>query len=148
MDGSSTLSPKNDVRAFKENHLREWVVFLDASQDRPDMPPIDDAWYTIMLDYLQVMLNRPDCRIDTHAAGASLFYKAVKNHRRIDGNKRSAVIVIYLFYLINDHHIIADHHELYLFAKNVAENRLPQEACEHMIKVFLTDNSTPLLAST
>lgn len=145
MDASSTPWPKSDVvRPFTEDHLREWVVFLNDDEDRPDMPPIDDAWYAVMTDYVQVMMNRPDCRADLPTAGASLFYKAVKNHRRVDGNKRSAVIVIYLFYAINDHHIIASHGELYRFAKSVAESKLAQEACEEMIRKFLTETSVSL----
>ena len=59
---------------------------------------------------------------DLHHIGAKIFYKINKAHGEIDGNKRSSIIVIYLFYLLNNY-FIAKPEDMRVMAKLIAKSK-------------------------
>ena len=61
-----------------------------------DLPKIDDGWFDSVLGIVE-LLKLPHYSDTLKHKGAHLFYKVVKNHLFIDGNKRSAVMIIYIF---------------------------------------------------
>lgn len=75
---------------------------------------------------------RPDAKTDVCRAGAAIFHKVTKNHYRIDGNKRSAVIAIYLYFLINNCKLNIAWDDLYELARTVADS---QKQVEEIIDI-------------
>lgn len=100
MEELSNPSQKNSVYFPTREELKEWAEKLLA-QNFPFLPLIDEVWVDDTLPCFEVTRIHPDCQQDLHAAAASVFYKVNKNHRRVDGNKRSSIICMYLLYLLN-----------------------------------------------
>lgn len=77
--------------------------------------------------------------------GAILFYLLVKNHPFENGNKRIAVITLFLFLLKNNKWLKVDNDELYRFAKGVAASDPKSTDLEvGKIRDFLSTNLTKL----
>lgn len=67
------------------------------------LPSIDDYWYEHIghcIDYVQMVAQYEPCEF--HECAARLLYKIAKRHELGDGNKRSSVIAVYLFTILND----------------------------------------------
>jgi len=86
------------------------------------LPPLDETWCEEMRSAFETTSLLPDCRHDVCRAAAVVFYKINKNHYRVDGNKRSAVICTIFFLMINNHWLEMSPKELYALAKEVAES--------------------------
>ncbi len=126
------------VRFPDEEEVRVWIEGLDHEL-KTYLPLIDEGWYQEMASSFQITALRPDCKEDVCKAGAVLFHKINKNHYRVDGNKRSAVICTYLFFVINGMHLSVLPESLYAIAKGVAENQeKPEDAIEKVFAVFLS----------
>lgn len=66
----------------------------------PYLPPLDERWSSDMLAMFLLVQLFPGCSDDVSVAASHLFFKIIKNHRRPDGNKRSALCCyIYLLAL-------------------------------------------------
>lgn len=83
--------------------INDWMEYLaDENQSlKLKLPVIDDGWSDHILSIMEL------CRIPYYPASiadkaAHIFYKIIKNHNYIDSNKRSAVVIVYLFLLINN----------------------------------------------
>lgn len=109
-----------------EEELRVWVENLDEDL-KNYLPIIDEAWHREMVSCFQVAALRPDCQASACRAGAVVFHKIIKNHYRIDGNKRSAVICSYLIFVVNGLHLSTPPETLYGLAKHVAESKSEPE---------------------
>ncbi len=72
---------------------------------RPYLPIINDDWKRAVIDVFELTQLNKSLPNTIHAKAASIFYKIVKRHSYIDGNKRSAIIATSVFYLVNDHFI-------------------------------------------
>ena len=107
--------------------LRRWADDLSESELKKYLPEIDESWYLEMLSCFEVTSLRPDCRTDACRAGAVLFYKIIKNHYRIDGNKRSALVCIYLFFVANQLDLATPWEKAYESAREVAMSTEPAE---------------------
>jgi death-on-curing family protein len=57
------------------------------------------------------------------ASAARVFYKIIQNHYFFDGNKRSAVINTYLFFLLNGYRFNIPADQLYDLSKKVAAEK-------------------------
>jgi len=82
--------------------LQRWVELLEQPTFvlHRYLPPIDEGWITTILatfDLLQFIYYSDSF----HYKAAHMFYKICKNHYFIDSNKRSSIIVLYLFCIIN-----------------------------------------------
>ena len=84
-----------------ENVIRAWVRSLRRTDSplKKYLPHTDEEWFDVMhgvLERAQMFASE-----DLHAQAARIFHNAVKGHAFVDGNKRSGVIMVYLFYLWN-----------------------------------------------
>lgn len=88
------------------------------------LPRIDDNWYEVIASCVGYVAETS--HYDEEATFmdicARLLYKIAKRHELGDGNKRSSVIALYLFCLINDYYII-DPAVIKQLAKRVASTK-------------------------
>lgn len=99
--------------------LENWVEVLKTDTYlKLSLPIIDDRWYELIFATI-VRAKHSYSQGDVHAKAAELFYNINKAHDYTDGNKRSSIIVVYLFYIVNDY-MILEHLDIRQMAKKVA----------------------------
>ena len=103
--------------------LNEWVEFLQKDVvGTIFLPPnLNQTWITCMLRCFQLTAIHPDGQ-DLFQTAARLFYKIVKNHVLVDGNKRSAVICTFYFFIENHQYLLIPPEEMYLLAIEIASS--------------------------
>lgn len=112
---SNLQYPNSDI-------LHWWVEYLQTDRAlKLALPKIDDEWYAAMIDVItRVQYSySPD---EVFTRGAEIFYNTIKAHNFLDGNKRSGILVVYLFFIINGYYII-DKLDVRQTAKKVARSR-------------------------
>ena len=133
-----------------ELDLRGWVGFLQTRTSKltPYLPHIDEEWYSAVLDTIE-QVRLPYIKNDLNAKAANIFFKIVENHRRIDNNKRSAVVAIYLFYLLNDKVFEGGNPEIIrILAKVIAKRRYADNPeCMNLVKDNDIETLTEVLAA-
>ena len=69
------------------------------------LPVVDDEWYRIMIDCVNYVshTSQYEKNLTIHQIAANLLYKVAKRHELNDGNKRSGVMCVVLFGLVNDY---------------------------------------------
>lgn len=89
--------------------LEWWVGFLREENTtlKLKLPAIDEEWYRLMLSAIERIHVIP-VPMTLYEKGAQLFYNIAKGHSFVDGNKRSSIVVIYVFFLVNDKFIKID----------------------------------------
>jgi len=113
---SGVIIPQiNDVRAWVKEISGPTLLLFKF------LPDINTKWYEA-IDGALGLIQLSHYKENLHHKGAHLFYKIVKNHYFIDGNKRSAVIVIYLYYLVNGYIIREDPEAMLEIARKTAES--------------------------
>lgn len=103
-----------------------WWVDLLANNPaflKRHLPKMDAAWVREVQSILE-RVSFPYFKDDVHHKCAQIFYKIIKNHCLTDGNKRSAVIVLYLVYLLNNEIILTKPMSLRSLARRVASDKL------------------------
>jgi death on curing protein len=71
---------------------------------------------------------------DISALAAAYAFGIAKNHPFIDGNKRTALVVMRTFLLLNDYNINASQEEKYLAFLKLAEGNLSEEELASWIR--------------
>lgn len=87
------------------------------------LPAISDDWFRSVADcvnYVAETSHYEPCSF--HEACSRILYKVAKKHELTDANKRSAVIAVYLFCILNDYRII-DPQTLKHQAKRIASTK-------------------------
>jgi len=130
----------SEVKFISEDELKYWVGSLQQ-HNFVYLPHIDDVWFEEIISCFKTACIVPVCRTDVFAAGARIFYKIIKNHYRIDGNKRSALICIYLFFLVNNVLLRPQPATLYSLARKVADSREKSEHLIQTLRIFFVENS-------
>lgn len=90
------------------------------------LPAINKDWARLLEADFQLCQMHPDAQSMERSA-ARLFYRIIKNHHFIDGNKRSAVICMYFFLVLNKYDCTMEWQDLYNLAKTVAEKTQKSE---------------------
>lgn len=131
--------------------LKSWVeliqnVDLDKNPKfdlKEYLPEISEDWYDgvmHVIDKLKITTHYQD--LSLHEMGANIFYKIIKSHNQIDSNKRSGIIAITLFFLIN-HHTVCPPNNLkrraLLIAKSVG--RLKEDRHKKTLTSFFIKNT-------
>lgn len=121
------------------NHLQQTDAILTLS-----LPSVDEKWYDDICSIVQ-RLQFNFMPKDLHSVAAYLFYNIAKRHDLIDGNKRSAIVVIYLFYLVNGY-VLLSSMKIRILAKRVAASHGSRREQEWLIKIKdqLSSRSMPL----
>lgn len=114
---SSIVYP--DKQSLKQwaNALRNSTVFL-----LEDLPDFNEEWLDSIIKIFD-LIKIPHYPDTLHHKGAHLFYKIVKNHYFINGNKRSAVIVTYFFYFINGFVVLNNPTQMLELARKTVETK-------------------------
>jgi death-on-curing family protein len=90
---------------------QDFQVFIKVLQEgnypiKRYLPPIDKEWYEVVSSCVQYAEHTSHYEKLTFAETcARLLYKVAKRHELGDGNKRSSVMVVFLFCLVNDYHL-------------------------------------------
>jgi hypothetical protein len=92
----------NEIVYPNRRQLEAWISDLSGSDPllKLSLPMTDAKWYDDILGLVD-LIQLPGYRKEVHCQAANLFYKVIKDHTLIDGNKRSGIVVVYLFYLVN-----------------------------------------------
>jgi len=104
----------------------EFFVGLLTEENYPIakyLPPVNKNRYQSVdecVRYVEETAYYDPCTI--YEECARLLYKITKKHELADANKRSAVIAVYLFCVLNDY-VISDPEELKRQAKRIASTR-------------------------
>lgn len=92
-----------------EEDLRIFTSILKTGKYKISkyLPHTDEEWITIINDAVRYVEHTSQYHDETSATVccARLMYKIAKRHELHDGNKRSAVIVGYIFLILNDYGI-------------------------------------------
>ena len=86
---------------------------------------------TVDIGLLESAVLRPmetvggrDAYPDIHAKAAALFHSLIRNHPFVDGNKRTAVLALVVFYNLNGFELDATDDEMVTLAVEAAEGSL------------------------
>jgi death-on-curing family protein len=101
--------------------IKRWVELLEQPTFilSPYLPPIDDGWLDAIENSFE-SLKFDFYPEDFYYQAASIFYKICKNHYFVDSNKRSSLIVLYLFCVINGYTITCSPEAVKKLAENTA----------------------------
>ncbi len=118
--------------------LRAWVELIPEKDTGLEeyLPHIDEEWFQEMISCLEIVQLNPRCRDDLACAGATLFYKIIKNHHRVDGNKRSALLVIALLFLLNESYLRILPKDMYQLAAQAASETRSQDVVQDWLMTF------------
>jgi death-on-curing family protein len=122
-----------------EETILEWGKLLLESHF-PDeyLPLITNQWARATADSVEVASLHP-CKNDLVESASRIFYKIIKNHRLVDGNKRSALVVTYLFLVLNNHRFKIDSSSVYELARMVAqEKEYHERTIQRLVNVFVS----------
>lgn len=121
-----------------------WIGHIERNNDhylKPFLPKVDKEWGNRVMRIIDLMKLGMYPQ-DLHSQGAFIFYKINKAHNEIDSNKRTSIIVTYLFYIINNHTLIRPP-EIRLMAKRIARSkgRRNQDSWIRKAKDFLSSHA-------
>ena len=72
----------------------------------------------------QTTIGGVDTFPNIHERAAALMHALIRNHPFLDGNKRTAVSAIYVFYRLNGSRLVLDQGEVVALAVDIAEGEL------------------------
>jgi death-on-curing protein len=82
----------------------------------------------------QQSLAGQDAYPDIHTKAAALMHSLIRNHPFLDGNKRTAVLAVAVFYGLNGWEIVADQGDVVALAIDVAEGVVDVAAISKTLK--------------
>lgn len=88
------------------------------------LPSVSEEWFVYIaecIEYVQ-MTEKYEVSTDFHNICARILYKVAKKHELTDANKRTSVIAVYLFCLLNDYWITSPQ-ELKNQARRIASSK-------------------------
>ena len=91
----------------------------------------------------QTSVGGLDAYPDVHAKAAALFHSLVRNHCFIDGNKRTGVLAVIVFYNLNGFDVIASSDDLIALAIDVAEGQLDVAGITGVLKGCVLELDLP-----
>lgn len=99
--------PQDDLVYPSRRDIELWLELLQSEDINLGLklPVVDKEWINEILSIIE-RCRFPYFSGSIHNRAANIFYKIVKNHNYIDSNKRSGIVILYLFYLVNDHMLI------------------------------------------
>lgn len=75
-----------------------------------------------------------DAYPDIHTKAAAMLHSLIRNHAFIDGNKRTGILSVILFYNLNGYAIEVNQSELIALALDVAEGQVDVEKIAGTLK--------------
>jgi death on curing protein len=84
-----------------------------------------------------------DAYPDIHAKAAAMMHSLIRNHPFLDGNKRTAVLSVIVFYNLNGYAIYANQGEVVALAVDVAEGQIDVEGIAGILKGWSRELELP-----
>jgi death-on-curing protein len=84
-----------------------------------------------------------DAYPDIHTKAAALMHSLIRNHPFLDGNKRTAVLSVIVFYNLNGYAIDAAQGEVVALAVDVAEGQVDVEGIAGVLKDWSRELELP-----
>ncbi len=102
--------------------VKDWIEILknENTELKLRLPRTNELWFDRVLSNIE-LAHIAYCDDEVFVKGAHLFYYLDKDHNFVDGNKRSTIVITYLFFLINGYFISKPEH-IRLLAKKVAKS--------------------------
>jgi fido (protein-threonine AMPylation protein) len=101
--------------------ILQWATLVSSFENLSAfLPNFDSNWASVIEGDFLLCQMHPD-RADINKSSARLFYRIAKNHHFVDGNKRSALVALYLFIYLNSYEFDVPWEEMYVVAKYIAE---------------------------
>lgn len=75
-----------------------------------------------------------DAYPDLHSKAAALMHSLIRNHPFVDGNKRTAVLTVDIFYAMNSFDLEADQGEMVALALDIAEGQIDVDRIAGQLK--------------
>ena len=107
--------------------LRTWINLLKSDSKSSTikklsdyLPLVNEEWYRRVSSTIDLVRGLSYFPQSVHGTAAHIFFKIVENHSYIDSNKRSAIITIYLFFIMNECMFSGDPEKVRLLAKEIA----------------------------
>lgn len=146
-DRSSGDSPNTSGGSELSLEYPDRDAALIAYAEATETPPSSASDAILNENLLESALARPHNvavyeDADLTRQAASLFWAMISNHPFRDGNKRTAVVLLYAFLRANDHDLTLTDDELFELAIGVAERRLTEGQADATIRAALTTQPT------
>jgi death-on-curing family protein len=89
--------------------LEFWIDLLSRENHilKISLQQTDTYWFDSMMNVI-ARVESSYSQPQLHIRGAELFYNTNKAHNFLDGNKRSSILIVYLFYIINGYRITSN----------------------------------------
>lgn len=102
------------------------------------LPLVNEQWYERVMGTVSLVEMISYFPKSLHGRASHIFFKIVENHSHIDSNKRSAIITVYLFFIINGYMFSGDPEKVRQLAKGIAAREYigNQELIEGDIKML------------
>lgn len=112
-------------------------IWIDILKDKNlelklKLPKIDEDWFASIVGTIERI--KISYIVGLHSKAAHLFYYINKNHNYVDGNKRSAIMVTYLFYYLNNT-FIKSPGRIETLAKRLAKSHGSRNREDWMLKI-------------
>lgn len=100
---------EEEIQYPSRRTIERWVEVLKQENNvfKVALPDTNNEWYGHILNVIERVKSSYSPNT-LHRRAAELFYNTNKAHNYIDGNKRTSIVIVYLFYIINDKIVMKD----------------------------------------
>ena len=153
MEASLNGSQKSSIHFFTEKELlllyeKEYATQYVAGLFGVFLPTEKEQWARQMFSAQQTVQTRMSMVGGTvHEAAARLMFCVIKGHKLADGNKRSSILCMIGFYILNGYKLTSSTDDTYAKTKEVAaldSQTIDDEQEIANLTHFLKDNTEPL----
>lgn len=99
------------------------VVLVNSQEIGPDLLADFGLLEAAVLRPQQSVFGS-DAYPDIHTKAAAMMHSLTRNHPFVDGNKRTGVLSVILFYNLNGHSVEAEQEDVIALALDVAEGQI------------------------
>lgn len=137
------LNESDFLELYEEEYNQKYLTDIFGAF----LPTEKELWAQQMVSAQQTVQTR--VRMvggDVHEAAARLMFGIVKGHKLADGNKRSSILCMIGFYVLNNYDVIFDPEDLYNKAKELAaldSQTIDDEKEIADLTSFLKNNTRP-----
>lgn len=109
------------------------VVLVNQQEIGPDLLADFGLLEAAVLRPQQSVSGR-DAYPDIHTKAAAMMHSLIRNHPFVDGNKRTGLLSVILFYNLNGHAVEAEQEAVIALALDVAEGQIDVEGIAGILK--------------
>ena len=109
------------------------VLRINESEVGPSQLPDFGLLESAVLRPQQTVAGR-DAYPDLHSKAAALMHSLIRNHPFVDGNKRTAVLTVDIFYAMNGFDLEAGQGEMVALALDIAEGQIDVDRIAGQLK--------------